>query len=182
MANNNRRSRRKNKVDRENEKKIESVGDFNVEYKNIILLVGIILIIFAVFYFITVYVTNKDSNTYKRSKDTEGVISYTEIMAGRSFDMPEAEYYILYYDRSNKELLNTFSSSVAAYRADKERTALYTVDMSNAMNKGFEKEDSNWNPTSVSELAIKGPTLIHFRDGAVIEYFEGETDIVSQLN
>ena len=181
MANNNRKSRRKNKVDRENIKKIESVGEFDVEYKKIILIVGIVIIIFAIFYFITVYVTNKDNNTYKRNSSTEGVISYTEIMAGRSFSMPEDEYYILYYDRSNKDLLNTFSSSVATYRADKEKTALYTVDMSNAMNKGFEKEESNWKPTSVSELAIKGPTLIHFRDGAVFEYFEGETDIVSQL-
>ncbi len=178
----NRRSRRRNKVDRENEKKIETVGDFNVNYKHFFLIAGCVLVIFVVFYLMTIYVTNKGTKeSYKRNKSTEGVISYTEVMAGRSFDMPESEYYILYYDRSNKELLNTFSSSVAAYRADKERTALYTVDMSNAMNKGFEKEDSNWSPTSVSELAISGPTLIHFRDGAVVEYFEGETDIVSQL-
>lgn len=180
----NRQSRRKNKADikRDHERIIDSVDGFDGDYKRVILTVGIIIIIFCAFYFLTVYVLGRDSSSSSKQTVTDSSISYTETMAGRSFSMPEDEYLILYYDRSDSELLSTFSSTVSTYRSGEDSLALYSVDMSNAMNKDFEKETSNWKPTSVSELAIHGPTLIHFRNGEVVEYFEGATDVVNYLS
>lgn len=154
---------------------IETVGEFDADYKKIILVVGIIVIVFCLFYFLTVYITGKDSK--KTNTSTASNISYTEIMAGRSFNMPEEEYLVLYYDRSNSDLLSSFSSNVSNYRSSDDHYTLYTVDMSNAVNKSYSADVSNWSPASASELAISGPTLIHFRNGSVVEYYEGEEDI-----
>ena len=162
---------------------IDSVGGVDTNFKKIIIVVGSIIIIFAVFYFITVYVTENSTPDYSKNlTTTDGTISYSEIMAGRSFSMPEKDYYVLFYDRSNSDVLTALSGSISDYRSKDDNLALYTVDMSNAINKKYANETSNWSPSSVSELAINGPTLIHFTDGVVVEYFEGETDIVNQLS
>ena len=165
----------------DNSKKIESVGEFNTDYKHIMMVAGTIVIIFCLFYFLTVYITGRDTKKSTTTSNTTTYISYKEIMAGRSFSMPEAEYLVLYFDRSDTDLLSTFSSVISDYRSDENHYTLYTVDMSDAMNKGYAADKSNWNPKGISELTINGPTLIHFRDGAVAEYYEGSTDITNYL-
>ena len=169
------------KVQAENLKKIESMGDFDADYKRIILVAGTIIIIFCLFYFLTVYITGRDTKKSTTTDSSSSYISYTEILAGRSFSMPEKEYLVLYYDRSDTELLSTFSSVISNYRSDENHYALYTVDMSDAMNQGYANEKSNWNPTDISELAINGPTLIRFHNGKVEAYYEGSTDITDYL-
>lgn len=171
----------KKEQQKEYDKIIDSVGEFDADYKRIILVSGIIIIIFCMFYFLTVYITGKDTKNTTTTTSNTSYISYTEIMAGRSFSMPEEEYLVLYYDRSDSELLSTFSSLVADYRADEAHYALYTVNMGDALNQAYASDTSNWGPKDISELAIHGPTLIHFRNGSVVEYFEGTTDISNYL-
>ncbi len=177
----NRKSRRKNKVDRENEKILETVSSFDADYKKIIIVAGVVIIIFGLFYFLTVYVLDNDIDISQKKYTTETAISYSEIVAGRSFSMPEKEYLVLYYDRSNSELLSTFSSSVSNYKSNDNNLTLYYVDMSNAMNSKYVSDKSNWKPTSVSELAINGPTLIHYNKGKVVDYIEGMTEVNEYL-
>ena len=178
----NRQSRRKNKVDRENEKILDTVSTFDGDYKKVVLVAGIVIVIFCLFYFLTVYVLDKDIDISRKNYNTDAVISYSEIVAGRSFSMPEAEYLVLYYDRSDSELLSTFSSTVSNYRSDDKNLTLYYVDMSNAMNKKYASDKSNWNPASISELAINGPTLIHYNKGKVVNYIEGMTEVNEYLS
>lgn len=169
------------KVEKEDhEAKIESVGDFTFDLNHTVRVVSIILLIFCVFYFLTVFLANKDSNS-SNNTTTVTNISYTNIVAGRSFAMPEEEYLVLYYDTSDEENSTTIASSASSYRAKEEHLALYTVDMNDAMNKGYAKEESNQNPSSVSELAINGPTIIRFVGGEVREYIEGKDNVVNYL-
>ena len=161
-------------------KKIESVGEFDTDYKKIILVVSVIIIVFCLFYFLTVYITGRDT-TSSTTTSSASTISYTEIMAGRSFAMPEEEYLVLYYDRSDTDLLTTYTSLVSNYRSADSHYTIYTVDMSNAMNQSYASETSNWSPSKADELAINGPTLIHFQNGVVVEYYEGDTDISNYL-
>ena len=179
MANKKVIKKKSNRKNKKNEKVIEENSVFETNYKQVLLITGIIVIVFAVFYFITVYITGQDTN--KPTKKNDSTISYSEIMVGRSFDMPEEEYYVLYYDRSDEELLSSFSTLVSDYRGNPESLAIYTADMSDAINKGYSGDKSNWGPKNISELVIDGPTLIHFKKGKVKEYFEGKKDILSQL-
>ena len=121
---------------RDHERVIDSVSTFDGNYKKVIIVVSIIAIFFAGFYFLTVYITN-NSSSYVRPSSGDGSISYTEIMVGRSFKMPEKEYLVLYYDRSDSELLNSFSTVVSNYRNDDTKLTLYNADMSSSMNKNY---------------------------------------------
>ena len=152
-------------------KVIESVGEFDADYKKVLLVAGIIIIVFAAFYFLTVFITGR-STTKTNTTTGETYISYSEIMAGRSFSMPENEYLVLYYDKSDSELLSTYSSIVSSYRSKEDHLTIYTVDMSDALNKTYISEEKNISPSNVSELKINGPTLIRFREGQVANFVE----------
>ena len=106
------------------------------------------------------------------------------------YDPYDAELGTLFYLNTHRDhdgkykyedLLNSFSSKISNYRDSDDHYTLYTVDMSNAMNQSYAADVSNWAPTNAGELAINGPTLIHFKDGTVVEYYEGETDINNYL-
>ena len=159
---------------------IDSVGEFDGNFKRIFWVCIIIILVFCLFYFITVMITGKEKDNSKNVV-TDSSISYTEIMAGRSFSMPENEYLVLYYDKSNSDYLTTYSTAVSSYRAKGENLTIYTVDMSGALNKGYVSEESNTSPQSVSDLKVSGPTLIHFKDGVVLQYLEGEENITNYL-
>ncbi|MBR3211304.1 MAG: hypothetical protein IKF71_05165 [Bacilli bacterium] len=171
---------KKKKIQEENHKKIETVGDSNIDFMHIFFVASSIILIFLVFYILTVYITGRDKKeTTTSSEDT--TISYTDTIAGRSFSMPENEYLVLYYDQSDTDLHTDMSTLVSDYRSDPEHYALYSVDMSRGINKTYAAEESNTNPESVSDLAISGPSLIHFKEGNVMEYLEGVEDITNYL-
>ena len=174
-------NKKKNQEAKEQAKKIEEVGEFNADFKHIFWVVGSIIVFFLVFYLLTVYLTNRGDTSSTSTSVGEGTISYTDIMAGRSFSMPENEYLVVYYDRENTEVLTTLSLAVSGYRAKEEHLTIYTVDMSNSFNKGYVSEEGNPSVANVSELKINGPTLIHFKDGSVSEYIEGQDNVASYL-
>ena len=151
----------------------------------IICVVGLSIIVFCLFYLLTLYITKSNSDSSSTSNTTEekedDVISYTNILAGRSFSMEDGTYLVIYYDMSDDEIASTYSSAVSSYRTKEGASSLYVVDMGNGLNKKYASEESNSNPSSASELAINGPTLIRFEDHHVVEYFEGEEAITSYL-
>ena len=53
--------------------------------------------------------------------------------------------------------------------------------MDDAINKKYASEVSNTTPGDAEDLLINGPTLIHFHDGKVSEYIEGDSSIVEYL-
>ena len=57
----------------------------------------------------------------------------------------------------------------------------YIVDLHDAINQSYVKEESNTQPSNISELSINGPTLIHFVNGSVSEYIEGVESITDYL-
>ena len=179
---NKRKRKSSKKKENDNLKKIESVGGLDGDLSYIIRVVSIIVIVFCLFYGLTVLITKNGSTTTKKQNQvTDDAISYTEILLGRSFLMPEEEYLVLYYDKSNTELISSFSPAISTYRENKENDTLYTVDMSNKLNSSYISENSNSNPTDANELSINGPTLIRFSKGIVKDYIEGEEKILNYI-
>ena len=158
---------------------IISEDSFDMRVLHILRTAIVILVIFLVFYFVTVLITGySGKKSSKENKDT--TISYSTTIVGRSFSMPEEEYLILYYDNSDEEL-NDFVSLVSTYRSSEENYTIYTVDMGDSLNKNYVADSSNTTPSSVSEISINGPTLIHFSGHQVVEYIEGKEAITDYL-
>ena len=80
-------------------KKIEEVnGDFSSGIWNKVFVVIGVLCFILVFYLLTLYLTNKGDTTSYKTTPSEATISYTKIIAGRSFSVDDGEYLVVYYN------------------------------------------------------------------------------------
>ena len=172
------KSKKNIKVDN---KKIENVGSFDVDFFKVLYLVLGVICVFCTFYVITVFVVVKDVK--EAEKNTNVAISTDNIIVGRSLSMPEEKYYVLFYETKNEDVAENYSSLVSTYQysTNEEKIKLYTVDMSDAFNKKFAAEESNTKPTIESEIAIKGTTLMVVENGEVVDYIEDQDRIKSLL-
>ena len=178
----------KKKNVKKTKKKEEIINNNNSEFYdkilNIAMVVLIIILIFSLFYLLTVYITNKNSDDSDNSKDkdnTEETVSYTDIIVGRSFNIDNGEYLVIYYDKSDEENASNYTNLISEYKGQENHLNVYVVDMSNGINKKYAKDTSNPNPSNASEIAINGPTLIKFNDGVVEDYIEGYEAIEDYL-
>ena len=169
----------KRKVEEKN--KIENVGSFDTDKFKVIYIVLGVICIFCIFYLITIFVLNKDENTTKTDEEVE--ISLDKTIVGRSFSMPEDKYYVLYYDAKDETVSEEYSSTITnyIYSTSEDHVKLYTVDMSDALNKKYVSEESKSMPEKVSDIAIKGTTLMVIEKGKVVEYTEDKTRIEELL-
>lgn len=173
-------SKKRNKLDKE-KNKIENVGSFDTNISTIIYVVIGVACVFVSFYLLTLFVLNKDTDT--TNNDEEVSISLDSTIVGRSLSMPEDYYYVLYYDTSDETVMETYSSVVNdyMYSTDENHVKLYTVDMSDALNKKYIAEESKPMPEKASDIAIKGTTLMIIDNGKVVEYVEDQNRIEELL-
>ena len=171
----------KSKKKNSDRKKIENVGSLDVNIRGKIIVVISVLAFLLIFYFLTVFITNK--NAGKTDNDiTDVSISYNEIVLGRSLNMSKKDYLVLCYDFSNSDYSSEFSSRIQSYKEKEEHLNLYSVDMSNGFNKKYITDgESNKTPGSVSDMKINGPTLMKISGNKVVEYIEGYDSILGYL-
>lgn len=158
--------------------------EFNLQIKNIVVVSVVVLIFLGLFYLLTIALLGKAPkvNT-SSSKNNTTEIQNEEILLGSSFDITSGKYMVLYYDFDDKDDASDLTSLVSSYRSKEDALKLYTVDLSNALNKSFlSEDDSNPNATKASELKLKSPTLIIFEDGKILEYIENFESVNDYLN
>lgn len=163
--------------------KIKSSNSFdNSEIKKMIIVTSVVLIIFCAFYFLTVMILNKDNNSANDNDvvSNEVEVQHEEILLGTSFSVKEDEYLVIYYDFSSDDVYS-LTSAVSTYRSSSQEINLYSVDMSDALNKQFIGDTSNKDATKASEISINGPTLIKFTNNKISMYVEGIDKIVDYL-
>ena len=95
--------------------------------------------------------------------------------------MNASKYLVVYYDFDSEDATEILTA-IYKYEAKDDALKVYTVDLSNALNKKSVSETSNKNPKDATELAINGTTIIRFRDGMVREYIEGTDKVVDYLS
>lgn len=173
-------NKKKNNLNKE-KNKIENVGSFDTDIFKVIYVVLGVICVFCIFYLITVFALNKDTKPEK--SDEEVSISLDSTIVGRSLSMPEKYYYVLYYDTKDEEVSETYSSIVMnyMYSTKEDKVKLYTVDMSDALNKKYVSEESKTNPETVADIAIKGTTLMVINEGKVVDYIEDQNRIEELL-
>lgn len=163
-------------------KKVESVDDFDTNMNSKLIAVFGILLVFALFYLLTIYITSKNNTGNDNEEETTTTISYKNIIAGDSFSVSDGEYLVIYYDTSDEDLSSKVSEAMTNYEQKEEHLTLYVVDMHDSINTKYKSDEVNTHPNSASEIKIKDTTLIKFSDREVQEYIEGLDNVVGYLN
>lgn len=126
-----------------------------------------VLILFALFYLLTIYILNKKG---PYSMENNAVIQYTEILAGEVLDQKVDDYFVLFYDKGSDNA-SSYADIISNYENRTDKRTMFTVDLSEGLNKKFVSADSeNRDVTSISDLKVKGPTLLHVVNGKVVDY------------
>lgn len=141
-----------------------------------------IVVVFGIFYLVTVLVTSNLKSSYSNNDDDNVVteIQYEKILAGETFSMPDTEYLVFFYD-SKADEASLYSAIVSSYKEKDTALPIYIVDLSNGFNTSVINSASNHKAKSSSELKIKGPTLIKIKNKLNVKYIEGLTNIQAYL-
>ena len=154
----------------------------NESIKNKIYIVIGILCFLLIFYLLTLYITRDTSSSSNSDTTTDTTISYDKILIGRSLNISDGEYLVLFYDTTDEDLSSTYAGLYSSYKSSSQLPIFY-VDMGSAFNKAYvTTEESNKTPESASDFLINGPTLIRVNENKVVDYIEGEADITEYLN
>lgn len=152
-------------------------NEFKGTGKRVVIILICVVLLFGLMYFLTTRILSKEvTKKRKQSEVTESTIQYEKILAGESFTMEQEEYYVVYYDSTDTNL----SSTIATYQADKKDIKLYSVDLNDGMNKKY-ITDSDINTSSIENLKVKNPTLIHFKNKEVVDTITDENEIKDYL-
>ncbi len=150
------------------------------------ILVGIVLFL-LLFYFLALVMTGEIKFGKQEKKEEETVIQYDEILAGQSFNRMDNEYYVLYFNFSEK-ISSTYVSYRDAYTDALKGVPMYMVDLENGFNKGYvlnDGEEREELPESIDQLKVQNPTILKFKDHKVVERKEGKeavTELLKELN
>lgn len=145
------------------------------EVKKTIIIILVAAVLLVGMYFLTTAILSKDN---EKEKITENAIQYDEILAGESFNQ-NGVYYVIYYDSTDE--YSTISSLISSYQLNNTDTKLYSVDLSNGMNKKY-ITDGDIITSDASSLRVKDSTLLKFNNGEVSEVITDTSEITNFLN
>ena len=175
-------AKRKSNQNKKKKQIREEIQEKNDTIANKIATALFALTVLLAFYLLTLYITNKNKEPVEDTNDTVSEEISSEILLGRSFNMSDSEYVVVYYDTKDEEIASNMASLIENYRISHGDSSIYYVDMNSGFNAPYAtEEESNKNPSSTSELKINGPTLIKVDQHIVVEYVEGYDSIENYL-
>ena len=165
-------------------KEIKKSKTMNEDYKKAITFIIVLLIVLvlfgALFIFNGMFVT-KD-HFQDKTTTTTTTVSYdpTVITVSNLFKVEDKDYYVLLFDASDEKNGFVYKSLALNY---KDETPLYSIDMSNAMNRKYydTKGEENTSPKKYTDVMVTRPTLMHIKKGKVTEYITDVDTMVKYL-
>ena len=151
----------------------------------IIALIVIAVLVGGLYYVNAKYVTKdkyQDDNT--TTTTTEPSYDATVILADDALKQKETEYMVVFVDKS-KDDASYITSLISGYKGDSK---IYTVDLSNKMNKDYYNESSLRNlpmPTTIEglkECKVINPTLIKVKKGKIVELTDDKEKIYTAID
>lgn len=146
----------------------------------IIVIVGVVGI-----YLLTKYVVKKDSSTTDNSTTTEekSYIDPNTAIVGTMLNKSSDEYYVIIYDKTGDNA-TTYSSIVSTYKAKDKALKVYTVDLSNSLNKKYIATDNKTNhkATNLEDLKFGEVTLLKVKNNKITEAYETTNAIKKALD
>lgn len=142
----------------------------------IIVIVGVVGI-----YLLTKYVVKKDNSTNNSSTTEEkSYIDPNTAIVGTMLNKSSDAYYVIIYDKT-KDNATTYYSLVSTYKAKDKALKVYTVDLSNSLNKKYIATDNKTNPkaTNLEDLKFGEVTLLKVKNNKITETYE-TTDAIKK--
>ena len=167
-------------------KEIKKNRELNDDYKRVVTFIVVLLVIglcIAVLFLLNGKYVTKDLFQDKTTTTTTEVSYDSSLLTVSTlFSVNDSEYLVLLYDKSNKNTGFLYDDLVLGFVEDK--VSLYSVDMSNQMNKKYYdiNGEANKKPTKSSEVLITGPTLMHIKKKKIVEYITDRDEIISTLD
>lgn len=159
----------------------ENVNDeYTQNMKTTIITILSVLIIFGLFYLLTVAINNKNRKLDTKEPETEeATIQYFEILGDNTFTMSPNVYYVLFYDFDSPEAI--YLDYLFDQYSAEEGNYIYKVDLGSGFNKKFIAEDkTNKKAKNASQLQVKDATLIKIKKGKNVEYTEGTAQVIAE--
>ncbi len=143
------------------------------EFVNFLIIILIIALLCGGIYLATRAFVTKD--LFDKKSDTEeivqGAINYDVATMGTMLNRPYSEYYVVVYDATEGDYISDMSSLVYNYNALEKHLHVYTVDLSNTMNKSYyDPENVNVNAKTLEEVKVGDITLIKVKNGSIVKY------------
>lgn len=155
-------------------------GD-NEASKIVKILLGVVLFL-GLFYFLAMVMTGEIQFGNKKKDKEEVLIQYDEILAGQTFNRSEEEYYVLYYNFSDK-----IGSTYLAYKdnySGQYDSPIYLVNLEDGLNIGYVADDMTEieeYPENTDNLKVSNPTILKIKEHKVVERITGKDDVKSYL-
>ena len=162
-----------------NNKRIKAQKYVSEDTKEISRLIFITLGIVGIalgLYFLTEKVVNKKKHTL-----TDADFDYSYATVGTMFNRPYEEYYVFLYDSTDTNA-SSYESLVSKYDAKEDSIKIYTVDLSENLDKKYLASESNTKPSNPNEVKIKESALILIKNGKVEKYYENVEDYQKVLS
>ena len=140
--------------------------------KFVIVILVVLLCVGGIYLFTRAFVTKDlfkdDTNTAETVK--EGKVNYDVAIMGQLLNRPYKQYYAVIYD-STGDYAYDMQSLVNNYTKLKEHKHVYTIDLSNELNKTYyDAENVNTKAKKVSEMKVGDITLIKVKNGKIEKY------------
>lgn len=171
---------------RNNNKKEKKEVIMEEEYslKKMLITIGILILVFLVFYFITTLVVKPVEPDNTNNTITE--IDSTKVTLSHLLDRKESEYYVLATKNSLYETLNVnyetiYSQYITDYSKQEDSLAFYRSNLDDALNKNFVGEETNITE-NLEELKLSDEVLFKIKDGKIDSYSVGHSEIVKTLS
>lgn len=175
-------AKKETKKVKKNKKVIGSTpAHYNEEVVRMVKIGVIVLVCFGIIYLATALINKYRSN----NDEVETEIQNVEILMGETFEKKDNDYIIVYYDFDDKIYADLYSMMVENYNSLGKEVPMYKVDLSTNFSKKYmatEEEVSNKAPTALSNLKVKGATLIRIQNKTVVTYLEGKDNIKSYID
>lgn len=146
------------------------------------ILIGIIVIIGAVYVVSNVFIKKEDSEN--NSGVVAGQINYDLVSIGTMLNRPDTEYYVAIYNKSEADAI-IYSAIINNYLNKKDSLPIYFCDLENSLNKEYyvgKDKESNPKATKIEDLALSDFTFIKVKNGKITKYIEKIDDVKKELN
>lgn len=172
------RVRKKAEIKRENQVESYSV-------KSMIKILVYVLLIFGLFYFITVMLVN---NKKENSNNPVSVIDSSKIILSQLLNRSEDEYFVIatkasLYESSyiDTNYINLYNDYINNYKQNEESLMFYYVDLDSALNRNYISDNLNITD-NLANLKINDEVLFKIKDGSIEKYYVGKDKILDKLS
>lgn len=170
-----------------NKKNIYGKANYSEQLITVVKIAVIVVIVLVLVYLATALATGEIKlNNNSKTETEEATIQYEEIIAGTILNRQEDEYYVLLFNFTDNNA-SYYLSLRNSYLENDDALPMYMVDLDKGFNNAInanEEETYKEKPTKISDLKVKGPTILKVKKGKVtsrIETSEKVTDKLKEL-